>query len=193
MKKNSIIKLNELAEFISGKNNNRLTDTVEEYSIQDFEYDLSHPYKQRGNSSSSKDSSTITPGDIIINLQTGKAAVAGLNSNKKHFPQQFSKIILKKDIPSFYILYLINEDRNFQKEKLIYSTGSVIKRLSNNGLGQCSVKRLSLNEEKTIGDIYINAVNIHTQTIEQANKLLSLNLETLNKYVNSNNSSKEGK
>ncbi|WNF91587.1 hypothetical protein [Vagococcus fluvialis] len=193
MKNNSIIKLNELAEFISGKNNNRLTDTVEEYSIQDFEYDLLHPYKQQGNSSSSKDSSTITPGDIIINLQTGKAAIAGLNSSKKHFPQQFSKIILKKDIPSFYILYLINEDRNFQKEKLIYSTGSVIKRLSNNGLGQCSVKRLSLNEEKTIGDIYINAVNMHTQTIEQANKLLSLNLETLNKYVNSNNSSKEGK
>ncbi|MGX7068106.1 hypothetical protein DFR54_11829 [Vagococcus fluvialis] len=193
MKNNSIIKLNELAEFISGKNNNRLTDTVEEYSIQDFEYDLLHPYKQQGNSSSSKDSSTITPGDIIINLQTGKAAVAGLNSSKKHFPQQFSKIILKKDIPSFYILYLINEDRNFQKEKLIYSTGSVIKRLSNNGLGQCSVKRLPLNEEKTIGDIYINAVNMHTQTIEQANKLLSLNLETLNKYVNSNNSSKEGK
>lgn len=193
MKNNSIIKLNELAEFISGKNNNRLTDTVEEYSIQDFEYDLLHPYKQQGNSSSSKDSSTITPGDIIINLQTGKAAIAGLNSSKKHFPQQFSKIILKKDIPSFYILYLINEDRNFQKEKLIYSTGSVIKRLSNNGLGQCSVKRLPLNEEKTIGDIYINAVNMHTQTIEQANKLLSLNLETLNKYVNSNNSSKEGK
>lgn len=193
MKNNSIIKLNELAEFISGKNNNRLTDTVEEYSIQDFEYDLLHPYKQQGNSSSSKDSSTITPGDIIINLQTGKAAIAGLNSSKKHFPQQFSKIILKKDIPSFYILYLINEDRNFQKEKLIYSTGSVIKRLSNNGLGQCSVKRLPLNEEKTIGDIYINAVNMHTQTIEQAKKLLSLNLETLNKYVNSNNSSKEGK
>lgn len=194
MSQSELHKLGNLTDFIAGKNVNRLTSNLNEYSVQEFEYDYAHPYEGKMNFSVPSDPNMITPGDIIINLQTGKAAIAGEKSHKKFFSQNFSKVVFKKEFPVYYFLYLMNEDKNFQKEKKIYSTGSVIKRLTNSGLEECSVKRFSLKEEEAIGDIYMSALKIKTQATEQAEKILAINLEILNQYVNSENKTlKEGK
>ena len=177
-------KLNELADFIVGKNNNRLDDSSDEYSTQDFEYDLYHPYRDDQNEIKSTNPDDICTGDIVINLQTGKAAIAGKNSHKKSFSQRFAKVIFHTEFPPLYFLYLMNENKAFQKEKAIYSTGSVTKRLSNHALEQCSIKRLPLEQEKLIGEIYASSVMIKTETLEQIDKMLELNMAILEKQIN---------
>lgn len=176
-------KLFDLVEFISGKNLNRLPDEVKGYTIKDFEYDNSHPFIFKGRSLI-KNSDFIVPGDIIVNLITGEAAIANERMEYKYFSQQFSKVILKENICSSYFLYLMNEEPSIQKQKKIYSTGSINRRLSIKGLGQFIVTVPHIEKQELIGEAYIHAVNIHTQSIKEVENIFNISLNLLNEYKN---------
>ncbi|MFA1014315.1 restriction endonuclease subunit S [Dubosiella newyorkensis] len=99
----------------------------------------------------------VHTGDLIVNSITGDAAIVQPVHNGFMLTKNFYRIVPNSNLDSAYLLYLLNEDHMIEKEMRRKSNGINSHLISVRELENLRLPKLpSLEEQKIIGDLYLN-------------------------------------
>ncbi|MCI5725632.1 hypothetical protein [Fusobacterium sp.] len=160
--------LSDLVEFVSGTVQFRIKESTDTkaityrfYSQSDMDNDLKEIYEDK-NINLMKEIRTfdnvsiVKKGDLIFNLISGRAAIVKKNYENYIFTQNFVKLEPKKKLNKEFLLYLLNEEEEIQKQFQLSLQGSKTLKYSMIQLKNLKVFKLpSLEKQKLIGEIYI--------------------------------------
>lgn len=160
--------LSNLVKFISGTVQFRIKESTNIdvpvyrfYSQSDMNNDLSGIYEYKNKYLAKEirtldDVKTIKKGDLIFNLISGKAAIVKKDYENYIFTQNFVKIEPKKNLNKEFLVYLLNEEEEIQKQFELSLQGSKILKYSLTQLKNLKVSKLpTLEKQKLIGEIYM--------------------------------------
>lgn len=125
---------------------------------------------------------TILEKDIIYNFITSEASLVGASNSGKTISQNFAKITFDNTkLDGAYLCFLLNEEEVVKRQKYVAMQGSVLKRLSPAIIKTFETKLPILDEQKFLGNVYINWLRrqaLMRQQLDIENRIL---LEFLNK------------
>lgn len=159
--------LGKLVKFTSGKTQFRIRESIDEnakeysfYSQNDLDNDLKENYssniEETKKIKTSDEVNVVKKGDLIFSLISGRAAIVKKDYENYIFTQNFVKIEPKKKLNKEFLLYLLNEEEEIQKQFQLSLQGSKILKYSMIQLKNLKVFKLPpLEKQKLIGEIYI--------------------------------------
>ncbi|WEV38160.1 hypothetical protein OZX58_05270 [Lactobacillus sp. ESL0680] len=167
------MKLKDLFEFKSGSLQSRLEvnnkSNTKSYFVYDRNCYLEDTFQSLTNNSKTKQIKTISDvvlvkqGDLIFNLQSGKAAIITQKHDKYILTQNFVKLIPRTSVSIEYILFLLNESKCFDRQIKKYLQGSIVFKYTTKILKEIIVPELSVENQKSIGKLYVDQLKQSNQ------------------------------
>lgn len=163
--------INEFVTFYQGVNSTRAqmqhdTEIINYYDQSSFESDCNYEdITEVENIVLSDDFRVLNLGDVVISNSVQKATIVGNNNVGKILSLNFTKVIFKSEkLDKKYFLYLFNENKDIrrQKEKELQGSGTVL-RIPLRALGEINVPVVPIEQQKKIGDIYIQSLKLKNQ------------------------------
>lgn len=105
--------------------------------------------------------STVKTGDIIFSLISGKAAIVSAAHEGYLFTQNFVRVTIQKKLNSEYVVYLLNEEPDIQRQLKRELQGSVVMKYSMKQLRELTITSLpDIEKQAIIGSIYIKQMRV---------------------------------
>lgn len=171
------VALSEMVRFIPGINSTRVKKQygVEIESYYDYE-SFEKDYKQKDEPETSyKNDSLISElslkeGDVVVNNSLYLATIVGKYNVGKILSLNFTKVEFDESkLDKQYFLFLFNscKDVKNQKDSKLQGSSSVL-RIPIRELGDVMVPVVSLEEQKKIGNIYIESMKLQSKLLKYA-------------------------
>lgn len=98
---------------------------------------------------------SVYEGDVVYSFINSISGIVGKSNGGKVINQNFAKIeIDEKRIDKKYLCYLLNSDKEVNREKDIAMQGSVLKKLSPTAIRNFEVELPDIDKQKKIGNLY---------------------------------------
>lgn len=166
------IKFKEISAFIPGINQSRAEKQLGIKSINyydqssfDADYNNEEIFIENNVQSSLKNNLSLNKGDIVISNALQLATIVGEKNIGKVLSLNFSKVILDTNqIDKGYFLYLFNSSKcvKRQKDRELQGNG-IVQRIPLKSLGEITVPILSLPEQKKIGEIFLETLQLQSK------------------------------
>ena len=105
--------------------------------------------------------STLSSGDVIFSLITGKATVVRKEHEGYLYTQNYVKLLHGEDIDSKFLVYLMNESKAIKKQLMLGLQGSLVLKYTLIQLRDLEIKKLpSIEKQKIIGQVYFNQLRL---------------------------------
>lgn len=103
----------------------------------------------------------LKTGDIVFSLVSGKASLVSQTHAGYLYTQNYVVLTPSKKIDSTYLVYLLNEDPDIQKQFWRGLQGSQVMKYTVTLLRELKIKKLPpVDKQQAIGQIYINQLRI---------------------------------
>lgn len=173
-------KLSEVAEFVSGSPQFRITEVLDMnaplytfYSQPDILNDLIDivPSNVDNKHVRTRDKvNTLHSGDVVFSLISGTSAIVRKEHDGYLYTQNYVKLIPNEDVDSRYLVYLLNEDKSIKKQFLIGIQGSQVLKYTLKQLKELELPKLpSIEKQQTIGEVYFNQLRLQALRNRAAN------------------------
>lgn len=160
-----MILLKKFVEMLAGTPQTRIQESFEKkapvyfyYTQEDLLEDLcgKEVLKEKRKKIRTEDTlALLQEGDIIFNLLSGKATWVGKHRENYIYTQNYLKMIPTKDLDANYLVYLLNEDVEIQRQYKIFTQGSYILKYSLSQMKELNISELpSIEIQRTIGKVY---------------------------------------
>ncbi|OJG34080.1 type I restriction modification system protein HsdIA [Enterococcus devriesei] len=98
---------------------------------------------------------TVHRGDLVYSFINSISGIVGKANGGKIINQNFAKIEIDENrIDKKYLCYLLNSDKEINREKDIAMQGSVLKKLSPTAIRNFEVELPDIDRQKKIGNLY---------------------------------------
>lgn len=105
--------------------------------------------------------STLSSGDVLFSLITGKATVVSKEHEGYLYTQNYVKLLHGKDIDSKFLVYLMNESKAIRKQLMLSLQGSLVLKYTLTQLRDLEIKKIpSIDRQKIIGQVYFNQLRL---------------------------------
>jgi len=105
--------------------------------------------------------STLSTGDVLFSLITGKATVVSKEHEGYLYTQNYVKLLHAEDIDSKFLVYLMNESKAIRKQLMIGLQGSLVLKYTLTQLRDLEIKKIpSIDKQKIIGQVYFNQLRL---------------------------------
>ena len=105
--------------------------------------------------------STLSSGDVLFSLITGKATVVRKEHEGYLYTQNYVKLLHGKDIDSKFLVYLMNESKAIRKQLMLGLQGSLVLKYTLTQLRDLEIKKIpSIDRQKIIGQVYFNQLRL---------------------------------
>lgn len=105
--------------------------------------------------------STLSTGDVLFSLITGKATVVRKEHEGYLYTQNYVKLLHAEDIDSKFLVYLMNESKAIRKQLMIGLQGSLVLKYTLTQLRDLEIKKIpSIDKQKIIGQVYFNQLRL---------------------------------
>lgn len=165
-------KINEFVTFVPGINPTRAQKQFENQEINyydqaSFEADSNHEdvFIEEEAKSLSQNNLSLNEGDVVISNSLQLATMVGKNNVGKVLSLNFTKIEFESEqLDKRYFLFLFNayNDVRRQKERELQGNGPVL-RIPLRALGEIIVPVVPLEEQKKIGAIYAETLELQSK------------------------------
>ena len=163
--------LHELVNFKSGSPQFRIIESLDKdapcyrlYSQSDLLSDLTGIYTAdvENKEIRTKDTvHTLTAGDIVFSLITGKAALVQPMHEGYLYTQNYIKIIPIVLFDARFFVYLLNEDASVRKQLFLGLQGSQVLKYTLQQLKALQIRRLpALEKQQMIGNVYVKQLRL---------------------------------
>ena len=164
-------KLHELVKFDSGSPQFRITEVWDEsapvftyYNQNDLEEDRSgiiSKSSERKQVRTLDAVHTLSAGDVIFSLITGKAAMVGDVHAGFLYTQNYIKMTPCPSLSKEFLVYLLNEDRSIRRQFAVGLQGSTILKYTLQQVKGLVLKKLpDLEQQRIIGAVYFNQLRL---------------------------------
>lgn len=105
--------------------------------------------------------STLSTGDVLFSLITGKATVVSKEHEGYLYTQNYVKLLHAEDIDSKFLVYLMNESKAIRKQLMLGLQGSLVLKYTLTQLRDLEIKKIpSIDKQKIIGQVYFNQLRL---------------------------------
>lgn len=124
-------------------------------------------------------------GDVVYSLISGKAGIVNESHDGFLLTQNYIKLIPNNLINRKYLVYILNENREVKRQLFASSQGSIVIKLTLRQVRNLKLPVIAdLNEQKLIGDIYLNQLRLENLQLERAKLNKTLVLQQLKEANN---------
>lgn len=183
-------KLERVTELVSGSPQFRIKEVFDNkaplytyYGQQDIEEDLV------GMDATDSDNkqvrtfdkvSTLSQGDVVLSLISGKSTIVGVNHQGYLYTQNFVKLATDERMDSKYLVYLLNEDKFIKKQFRMGLQGSQVLKYTLKQVKELELLDLpTIEKQRIIGELYFNQLRLEALRKRVANLEKAIVLEKL--------------
>ncbi len=158
-------KLESVVEIVSGSPQFRIIESLDVkapiytyYSQSDIEDDLrgmKHHDKSIKQVRTFDNVNTLSQGDVVFSLISGKSAIVSANHEGYLYTQNYIKLLYKEKLDSRYLVYLLNEDRFVKKQFQKGLQGSQVLKYTLKQVKELDLPKLpTFKKQRVIGELY---------------------------------------
>lgn len=129
--------------------------------------------------------STLSSGDVLFSLITGKATIVGKEHEGYLYTQNYVKLLHGEKIDSKFLVYLMNESKAIRKQLMLGLQGSLVLKYTLTQLRDLEIKKIpSIDKQKIIGQVYFNQLRLkalRNRVAELESKIKLAELEEVSK------------
>ena len=129
--------------------------------------------------------STLSRGDVLFSLITGKATIVGKEHEGYLYTQNYVKLLHGEKIDSKFLVYLMNESKAIRKQLMLGLQGSLVLKYTLTQLRDLEIKKIpSIDRQKIIGQVYFNQLRLkalRNRVAELESKIKLAELEEVSK------------
>lgn len=105
--------------------------------------------------------STLSSGDVVFSLITGKATVVRKEHEDYLYTQNYVKLLHGENIDSKFLVYILNESKMIRKQFMIGLQGSLVLKYTLTQLRDIEIGKIpSIERQKIIGQVYFNELRL---------------------------------
>lgn len=112
---------------------------------------------------------TLSTGDLVFSLISGKASIVKAEHNGYLFTQNYVRLNLSGAIDSKYLAYLLNEDTDIRRQLTLGQQGSFVMKFTVKQLSELEFSPMPpRKKQELIGDLYFNGLKLESLKKHQA-------------------------
>lgn len=166
-----MIPIGSIVEFVSGTSQFRIVEDLSDespayfiYAQSDLEEDLAGLNIKRANRKQIKTFdavNTVSVGDVIFSLLSGKAALVQAGHDGYLFTQNYVVLVPSGGIDARYLVYTINENQEVKLQLQRGQQGSATFKYTLKQLKSLTLPSLPLKEkQEAIGELYLSQIRL---------------------------------
>ncbi|HHW38061.1 MAG TPA: restriction endonuclease subunit S [Bacillales bacterium] len=173
-------KLSEVAEFVSGSPQFRITEVFDVnaplytyYGQPDMDDDLVDIVSSNVDNKQVRTQdkvNTLDTGDVVFSLISGISTIVRIAHEGYLYTQNYVKLIPNENVDSQYLVYLLNEDKSIRKQFLMGLQGSQVLKYTLKQVKELELPELpSIEKQQMIGEVYFNQLRLQALRNRAAN------------------------
>lgn len=165
------MRLKQLVDFEAGILQNRIKEVSSSdskeyllYGQQEFQADLEGieevPYEKRIIRTEDR-ITTLQEGCVVFSLISGKAAIVGVAHNNYFYAQSYVQIYCGEKLHPYYLVYLLNEDKDIRRQFFIGLQGSAVLKYTIGQLRELLIVKLPTYKlQEQVGSLYLKSIHL---------------------------------